>query len=181
MRRQAKTINFAVLYGQSAFSLAQTLGVDNHTATAWIADYFEQMPGVKQYIEQTKALAHEQKYVKTLFGRRRYYSEIDSSNFSIRQFAERAAINMPIQGSAADIMKLAMIAVHDFLKRERVQGCTMILQVHDELLFEVEEGFLAEITPQIVHYMEGVYPECTVRLKTEAKAGANWADMKGLS
>ena len=180
-RRQAKTINFAVLYGQSGFSLAQTPGVDTPTANKWIADYFERLPGVKQYIEQTKAEAHAQKYVKTLMGRRRTFTDLESSNFNVRQFAERAAINMPIQGTAADIMKLAMISVHHFLKTERVQGCTMILQVHDELLFEVEEGFLPEITPRIVALMEGVAPEITVPLKTEAKAGKNWADMKGIS
>ncbi|MCX6381443.1 MAG: DNA polymerase, partial [Armatimonadetes bacterium] len=180
MRRQAKTINFAVLYGQGGFSLAHTLGVDVQTANAWITDYFERMPNVKQYIEQTKALAHEQKYVQTLMGRRRYFPELDSSNFNMRQFAERACVNMPIQGTAADIMKLAMIAVQNFLKREKISDCVMILQVHDELLFEVKESYLAEITPQIVQYMEGVSPEITVRLKTEAKAGANWADMKPL-
>lgn len=180
MRRQAKTINFAVLYGQGGFSLAQTLGVDVQTANAWITDYFERMPNVKQYIEQTKALAHEQKYVQTLMGRRRYFPELDSGNFNMRQFAERACVNMPIQGTAADIMKLAMIAVQNFLKREKISDCVMILQVHDELLFEVRESYLAEITPQIVQYMEGVSPEITVRLKTEAKAGANWADMKPL-
>lgn len=180
-RRQAKTINFAVLYGQSGFSLAQTLGVDTATANNWITEYFERLPGVKQYVEQTKAQAHSQKYVKTLMGRRRYLTDLESSNFTMRQFAERAAVNMPIQGTAADIMKLAMIAVHRFLTEERVKGCTMVLQVHDELLFEVEEGFLPEITPRIVALMENVSPEITVPLKTEAKSGKNWADMKAIA
>ncbi len=180
-RRQAKTINFAVLYGQSGFSLAQTLGVDTATANTWIAEYFERLPGVRKYVEETKAQAHAQKYVKTLMGRRRYLTELESSNFTMRQFAERAAVNMPIQGTAADIMKLAMIEVHRFLKTEQIRGCTMVLQVHDELLFEVDEGFLPEITPRIVALMENVAPEITVPLKTEAKAGMNWADMKALA
>jgi DNA polymerase-1 len=177
-RRQAKTINFAVLYGQGGFSLAQTLGVDTATANVWIAEYFERLPGVKRYIEETKAHAHAHKYVKTLHGRRRYFTELDSSNFQVRQFAERAAVNMPIQGTAADVMKLAMIAVINWLEAEPVEGCTMVLQVHDELLFEVDEEKMEEMVPLIVGFMEGVAPEVSVRLKTEAKVGKNWADMK---
>jgi DNA polymerase-1 len=176
-RRQAKTINFAVIYGQSGFSLAATLGVDTATATQWIKEYFERLPGVKKYIDDTIALAHRQKYVTTLMGRRRYVPELDSGNHNMRQYAERAAVNMPIQGTAADIMKLAMIRVAEYLHHQSEGGCTMLLQVHDELLFEVEEGQLSKVTPHIVERMESAFP-LSVRLKADAKSGLNWAEMK---
>ncbi len=178
-RRQAKTINFAVIYGQSGFSLAATLGVETAVASQWIKDYFENLPGVKRYIDETTALAHEQKYVATLMGRRRYVPELDSSNHNLRQFAERAAVNMPIQGTAADIMKLAMIRVHHYLQNECEGGCVMLLQVHDELLFEIEEDRLAAITPQIVAKMESAFP-LSVRLRADAKFGQNWAEMEAV-
>src|SRR5579884_717593 len=180
MRRQAKTINFAVIYGQSGFSLASTLGVDTPTANAWIKDYFARLPGVQKYVEDTIALAHRQKWVSTLMGRRRYLPEIDSGSHTERQFAERAAVNMPIQGTAADIMKLAMISVYDYLSGECPGGCTLLLQVHDELLFEVEEAMVPVVTSEIVRRMETAYP-LTVRLRVDAKAGQNWAEMDKLS
>jgi DNA polymerase-1 len=176
-RRQAKTINFAVIYGQSGFALAATLGVDTATANQWIKDYFARLPGVQRYVEETIALAHRQKYVTTLMGRRRYLPELDSGNHAMRQFAERAAVNMPIQGTAADIMKRAMIGVHDYLRGECGAGCTLLLQVHDELLFEVEEKALPVVTPEIRRLMEAAYP-LDVRLRVDAKAGPNWAEMK---
>ena len=175
-RRQAKTINFAVIYGQSGFALASTLGVDTSTANQWIKDYFERLPGVKQYIEETTATAHRQGYVSTLLGRRRYVPELQSGNHNMRQFAERAAVNMPIQGTAADIMKLAMIAVADWLHAEPENDCKLLLQVHDELLFEVEESAVETLTPRIVRCMESAYP-LDVPLRTDAKSGANWAEM----
>jgi DNA polymerase-1 len=176
-RRQAKTINFAVIYGQSGFALANMLGVSTSVATQWIKEYFERLPGVKQYVEETTALAHRQKYVQTLLGRRRYVPELDSGNHQMRQAAERAAVNMPIQGTAADIMKLAMIEVHRYLKQTCGSGCTLLLQVHDELLFEVEEPMIPHITPEIVRLMSSAYP-LDVPLKVDAKAGANWAEME---
>lgn len=176
-RRQAKTINFAVIYGQSGFSLAATLGVDTSTATQWIKEYFARLPGVEQYVKDTTALAHQQKYVSTLMGRRRYLPELESGNHNMRQFAERAAVNMPIQGTAADIMKLAMIAVYRYLREECESGCTLLLQVHDELLFEVEEAMVPVVTPQVVRLMESAFP-LDVRLRVDAKAGANWSEMK---
>lgn len=179
MRRRAKTINFAVIYGQSGFSLAAMLGVDVSTAGQWIKDYFARLPGVKQYVEETTALAHQQKYVQTLMGRRRYLQEIDSGNHAMRQGAERAAVNMPIQGTAADIMKLAMIDVYGYLKKECEGGCTLLLQVHDELLFEVDKAELPVITPHVCRLMESTYP-LDVRLKVDAKSGSNWADMSPL-
>ena len=176
-RRQAKTINFAVIYGQSGFALAATLGVETSTANQWIKDYFDRLPGVKQYVEETTAQAHRQGYVSTLLGRRRYVPELQSGNHNMRQFAERAAVNMPIQGTAADIMKLAMIAVADWLHTEPNNGCKLLLQVHDELLFEVEEEAVAKLTPLIVRRMEAAYP-LDVPLRTDAKAGSNWAEMQ---
>ena len=178
-RRQAKTINFAVIYGQSAFALAATLGIGAATASTWIKDYFDRLPGVKQYVEETTALAHRQKYVSTLMGRRRYLPELDSGNHNLRQFGERAAVNMPIQGTAADIMKLAMRVVYDYLRNECGGGCTMLLQVHDELLFEVDADALPEIVVPIRAKMETAFP-IDVRLKADAKAGINWAEMQSV-
>ena len=178
-RRQAKTINFAVIYGQSGFALAATLGVDTSTANQWIKDYFDRLPGVKQYVEETTAQAHRQGYVSTLLGRRRYVPELQSGNHNMRQFAERAAVNMPIQGTAADIMKLAMIAVADWLHTEPDNGCKLLLQVHDELLFEVAEEAVAALTPLIVRRMEAAYP-LDVPLRTDAKSGSNWAEMQSV-
>jgi DNA polymerase-1 len=176
-RRQAKTINFAVIYGQSGFALGAMLGVDTATANAWIKEYFERLPGVQKYVEETTALAHRQKYVSTLMGRRRYVYEIDSGNHNMRQAAERAAVNMPIQGTAADIMKLAMIDVQRYLKEECGEDCTLLLQVHDELLFEVEEAKVAMVTPELRRRMEAAYP-LDVRLRVDARSGRNWAEMK---
>lgn len=178
-RRHAKTINFAVIYGQSAFSTAAMLGVETGVASTWIRDYFARLPGVQRYVVETTALAHRQKYVSTLMGRRRYVPEIDSGNAQIRQSAERAAVNMPIQGAAADIMKLAMIAVFRYLQDECAGGCTLLLQVHDELLFEVDRDALATVAPEVVHRMESAYP-LAVRLRVDAKVGENWAEMTAL-
>jgi DNA polymerase-1 len=179
-RRRAKTINFAVIYGQSAFALAATLGVDTKTAGEWIKEYFNNLPGVQRFIAETTASARTNKYVTTLMGRRRYLPELESPNHSMRQFAERAAVNMPIQGTAADIMKLAMIEVFHEVKRNWSARCKMLLQVHDELLFEVDEGAVADVTPVIRKIMEGVYP-LSVPFTADAKVGPNWADMKGVS
>ncbi len=179
-RRQAKTINFAVIYGQSGFGLASTLGVSASTANTWIREYLDRLPGVKRYVEETVSLAHRQKFVGTLMGRRRYIPELDSPNQAMRQYGERAAVNMPIQGTAADIMKIAMISVHEYLSHVSTAGCTLLLQVHDELLFEVDEQDIASVTPEIVRRMETAFP-LDVRLKVDSKAGPNWADMKPLN
>ena len=175
-RRQAKTINFAVIYGQSGFALAATLGVGVGVATTWIKEYFERLPGVKKYIDDTMALAHKQKYVQTLAGRRRYVPELDSGNAQVRQATERAAVNMPIQGTAADIMKIAMIRVQEYLQATCGHGCTLLLQVHDELLFEVEETMIPTITPEIIRILESAFP-LNVPLRADAKYGNSWAEM----
>ena len=175
-RRQAKTINFAVIYGQSGFALAATLGVGTGVATTWIKEYFERLPGVKKYVDDTTALAHKQKYVQTLLGRRRYVPELDSGNAQVRQAAERAAVNMPIQGTAADIIKIAMIHVKKYLDETCMGGCTLLLQVHDELLFEVETDMVQSITPEIKRILEAAYP-LDVPLRADAKYGQTWAEM----
>jgi DNA polymerase-1 len=175
-RRQAKTINFAVIYGQSGFALAATLGVGTSVATTWIKEYFDRLPGVKKYIDDTAALAHRQKYVQTLSGRRRYVPELDSGNAQVRQAAERAAVNMPIQGTAADIMKIAMIAVQKYLQETCGSDCTLLLQVHDELLFEVEADMVPVVTPEIKRLMEAAFP-LDVPLRADAKSGLSWAEM----
>ncbi|MCC5648107.1 hypothetical protein LC607_35560 [Nostoc sp. CHAB 5824] len=164
-------------HGQSAFALAATLSVSSATASAWIKEYFDRLPGVKSYVEETTALAHRQKYVSTLMGRRRFLPELDSGNHNLRQFGERAAVNMPIQGTAADIMKLAMRIVYDYLRNECAGGCTMLLQVHDELLFEVDADALPEIVAPLREKMETAFP-IDVPLKADAKAGSNWAEMQ---
>lgn len=178
-RRQAKTINFAVLYGQSAFSLSSTLGVEVSVAREWINEYFDRLPGVKRYVDDTKSTAKQRGYVQTMMGRRRYMPELESPNHVMRAAAERAAVNMPIQGAAADIMKIAMIHVYDWLQTEAPKGCNMLLQVHDELLFEIDEGTESIYAPKIVKLMEEAYP-LNVPLEVDAKLGPNWADMEPL-
>jgi DNA polymerase-1 len=178
MRRQAKTVNFAVIYGQSDFGLASTLKISNAEAKEFIDNYFAQFPGVREYTERTLEQARERGYVETLLGRRRYVPEIASGNFNIRQAAERAAVNMPIQGAAADIMKLAMLGVSRRLA-SLCYNCTLLLQVHDELVFGVNEDALPEVLPEIIHEMENAYA-MDVPLRVDAKAGPNWAEMKSL-
>jgi DNA polymerase-1 len=175
MRRKAKTVNFAVIYGQSDFGLANTLGIPTAEAHEFIASYFALFPGVRDYTEKTLEEAREKGYVQTLLGRRRYLPEIQSGNFNIRQAAERAAVNMPIQGTAADIMKLAMLDVFQYLQK-MCYNCVLLLQVHDELVFGLEESLLPEVTPEIVRLMENAF-RMDVRLRVDAKRGKNWAEM----
>lgn len=174
-RRVAKTINYAVLYGQSAFSLGGLLGVETGVAHQWIQAYFARLPGVKKFLDELKEQAHRNGWVQTLLGRRRYLPDLHSGNAQVRQAAERAAINMPLQGTAADIMKLAMIQVFRLL--EGRSDCAMILQVHDELLFEVKENMLEPYAAEIVPVMEGAFP-LSVPLKVDAKVGRDWANME---
>lgn len=176
MRRRAKTINFAVIYGMSEFGLARDLGVPVEVARQWIESYFRRYRGVRDYKERIIEQARSDGYVTTLLGRRRYLPEIHSRNRNFREFAERAAVNTPIQGTAADIIKRAMIEV-DRMLAEDPSGARMILQVHDELLFEVPEPDVARIAPQVRQRMEETYP-LSVPLKVDVKAGPNWADME---
>src|SRR5690606_21453816 len=135
-RRNAKAVNFGIIYGQSAFGLSQNLGIPRTEAAQIIEQYCAQYPGIKQYMNNTINFAKEHGYVETLLKRRRYLRDINSANQTVRGFAERNAINAPIQGSAADMIKVAMIAIHDTIKKRGLRG-KMTMQVHDELVFDV--------------------------------------------
>ena len=176
MRRVAKTVNFGVIYGMSEYGLEQATELSREEASSFINAYFEKYHGVKEYIETTKRLVRERGYVETVLGRRRYIPEVHSPNGQVRAAAERMAINMPVQGTSADIIKVAMINLHQEMERRGLRS-KMILQVHDELLFEVppeeleEMGALAEeVMPQAM--------KISVPLKVEVKAGKNWGQME---
>jgi DNA polymerase-1 len=170
-RRSAKAINFGLIYGMSAFGLARQLGIDRGAAQNYVDLYFARYPGVKRYMDQTREQAREQGYVETVFGRRLYIPDIKSSNGQRRQYAERTAINAPMQGSAADIIKRAMLSVDAWLQQE--SDIRMIMQVHDELVFEVPQEKVGEASGRIVELMSGA-AELRVPLLVEAGSGANW-------
>ncbi len=171
-RRSAKAINFGLIYGMSAFGLAKQLGIDRAAAQNYVDLYFERYPGVKAYMEQTREQAREQGYVETVFGRRLYIPDIKASNAQRRQYAERTAINAPMQGTAADIIKRAMLAVDDWIEGES-PGLRMIMQVHDELVFEVAEGSIDTASETIRRLMEGA-AELSVPLVVDVGIGNNW-------
>lgn len=171
-RRSAKAINFGLIYGMSAFGLARQLGASRGEAQDYIDLYFERYPGVKDYMDKTRALAAEQGYVETIFGRRLYLPEITASNFQRRQAAERTAINAPMQGSAADIIKRAMISVDAWL-RESELGAKVTMQVHDELVLEVPENKIEEVAEGIESLMSAA-AELSIPLLVEAGVGDNW-------
>ncbi|MGH1485532.1 MAG: DNA polymerase I [Cellvibrionaceae bacterium] len=171
-RRSAKAINFGLIYGMSAFGLGKQLGLGRKDAQQYIDRYFERYPGVKVYMDSTRELAAEKGYVETLFGRRLYLPEINASNGMRRQAAERAAINAPMQGTAADIIKRAMIAVSDWLRESHLDA-RMIMQVHDELVLEVHAAHTEELIPQLCDKMS-LAAELSVPLLVEAGLGANW-------
>ncbi len=174
VRRKAKAINFGIVYGISPFGLARQLGIPQAEAAAYIKAYFARYPGIRDYMEETKALARRQGYVETVFGRRIHISGINERNPARRGFAERAAINAPIQGGAADIIKRAMIRVPDALAKEALQA-RMLLQVHDELLFEAPEAEVERTIHAVRAVMEGA-ASLAVPLVVEAGVGQNWAD-----
>ncbi len=173
-RRKAKEVNFGIPYGVSAFGLAQRLGIENGEAKAIIDAYFERFPNIQNYINETIESARANGYVKTLSGRRRYIPDINSGNHNIRGFAERTAINMPIQGTAADLIKIAMINVENRLLKENFKS-RMLLQVHDELVFEIHEEEL-EVVPNIVKELMESAMELEVPLKVEMGIADNWLD-----
>jgi DNA polymerase-1 len=172
MRRNAKAINFGLIYGMSAFGLAQQLKIERAAAQAYIDLYFARYPGVKEFMDRTRAEAHERGYVETVFGRRLYLPEINAANQARRQYAERTAINAPMQGTAADLIKLAMLAVDRWIG-ESAADVRMIMQVHDELVFEVAEGAVAAASESIRAHMTGV-AELAVPLTVDIGVGANW-------
>ncbi|MBL8522116.1 MAG: DNA polymerase I [Betaproteobacteria bacterium] len=173
-RRYAKVINFGLIYGMSAFGLASNLGIERTAAASYIDKYFSRYPGVKQYMERTRAEAHDSGYVETVFGRRLWLPDIKSGNQMRRQGAERAAINAPMQGTAADLIKLAMIAVQDWLEAEKL-ATKLVMQVHDELVLEVPESELDRVKAKVPELMSGV-AKLDVPLVAEPGVGGNWEE-----
>nr|HMS79754.1 DNA polymerase [Burkholderiaceae bacterium] len=171
-RRYAKTINFGLIYGMSAYGLAAQLGIEREAAKNWIERYFARYPGVKRYMDDSRAQAKSQGWVETVLGRRLWLPEINSPNGPRRGAAERQAINAPLQGTAADIVKLAMIDVQRWLDGAGLAS-KLVLQVHDELVLEVPEGELETLRAELPRRMAGVLP-LAVPLLAEVGAGPNW-------
>jgi DNA polymerase-1 len=171
-RRAAKAINFGLIYGMSAFGLGKQLNIGRNEAQQYVDTYFERYPGVRRYMEETKQRARDQGYVETVFGRRLYLPDINARNGNVRQYAERTAINAPMQGTAADIIKRAMIRVQAWLN-DYGDACKMIMQVHDELVFEVVDSEVEVCRKAIARLMTGA-AELSVELEVDAGVGANW-------
>jgi len=176
-RDVAKRVNFGLSYGQSAFGLAQQTGMNQQEAGEFIKTYFEKYPGVRQYIERTKRQAAEQGYVETLLGRRRYFPGLAQMRGPERGRAEREAINMPIQGTAADIIKIAMIRLHRALG-EKGLSARMLLQVHDELVLEAPDAEVDAVVPLVREVMVNAF-ELAAPLKVDVEVGQNWLEMEG--
>jgi DNA polymerase-1 len=189
MRRQAKVINFGVMYGMGVTSLRQNLAaggltISREEAQTFYNGYFEKFSGLAKYLEETKNLAARQGYTETFFGRRRYFEGIKSKLPFIRAAAERMAINAPIQGTEADIIKLAMSRAEDFLAKEKlVDQVYLLMQVHDELVYEIAESAVAAVAPRIREIMESVIDPKEVSgiiCKTDISVGDNWEEMAPL-
>ncbi len=174
-RRRAKTANFGIIYGISAFGLSQQLDCPRAEAKALIDDYFAAFPQVIDFIESQKQFAREHGYVETLFGRRRYLADINSHNATVRSFAERNAVNSPIQGTAADIIKMAMIAINKRLPKFNDPRLQLTMQIHDELCFNVPENLIEQVQQMVVNEMQNIV-QLTVPLIAEAGSGHNWLD-----
>ena len=171
-RRYAKVINFGLIYGMSSFGLARNLGIDNTAAKNYIDRYFERYPGVRRYMDDTVTFARANGYVETVFGRRLYLPEINGGNGPRKKAAERQAINAPMQGTAADLIKKSMVAVQDVLEKEQ-RATRMVMQVHDELVFEVPEAELDWVRAEVPRLMADV-AELKVPLLAEVGVGPNW-------
>jgi DNA polymerase-1 len=181
LRRRAKIVNYALLYGKTAFTLARDIGVSQQAAQEFIDNYFAGFPAVRQFIDRTLESARASGEVKTMFGRRRLVPELTSRNGQIRAAAERVTVNLPIQGTAADILKLAMIDIHRELKRRRTGGqplARMILTVHDELLFEAQAGLAEEAADLVRERMQNAVT-LAVPLTVDVGIGENWKEAKG--
>jgi DNA polymerase-1 len=172
-RRSAKAINFGLIYGMSAFGLARQLGIERGQAQEYIDLYFERYPGVRAFMDEIRAQVRESRFVETVFGRRLFLADISSSNHARRQAAERAAINAPMQGTAADLIKLAMLAVDKWLDEDK-GGARIIMQVHDELVLEVPESDTDRVSEAVAQMMASV-AELAVPLKVDVGSGVNWA------
>lgn len=177
MRSYAKAVNFGIVYGIGAFSLSKDIGVSVQEAGDYIKEYLRNYSGVDAYMKRVAEEAKEQGYVETIFGRRRYLPELKSTNFNMRAFGERVARNMPIQGAAADIIKIAMIRVSDRLEREHLQA-KLILQVHDELLVECPEREAEQVKALLTEEMESAV-SLSVPMRADAHYGKTWYDAKG--
>ena len=177
MRYAAKEINFGVLYGMGTYGLSWRAGIPHWQAKEFIEKYFQEFAGVKKYIDRTLAFTKKEGYCETLFGRRRYLPELASSNYQLRAGAERMAVNHPIQGTAADLMKLAMIEVHNEITKLQNPAIKMILQVHDELVLEIPKNAVSETSALLKKTMEGVV-KLRVPVKVEVKTGHNWGEME---
>jgi DNA polymerase-1 len=176
VRRRAKAINFGIIYGISAFGLANQLGIAREEAGAYIKKYFERFPGIRDYMEATKEFCRRKGYVTTLFGRKCHYPDIVASNASIRAFNERAAINARLQGTAADIIRRAMIRMEDAFATHKLNAL-MLLQVHDELVFEVPQDEVERTIPVVKKVMEEAplpAVSISVPLSVDARAADNW-------
>jgi len=173
-RRNAKAVNFGIIYGQSAFGLSQSLGIPRKEAAEIIENYFNQYPGIKDYMSETMHFARENGYVETIMGRRRYLRDINSANATVRGFAERNAINAPIQGSAADMIKIAMIHIHKDIKDQKLQS-KMTMQVHDELVFDVYKTEVDKMKAIIEHRMKTAI-KTNVPILVEIGEGNNWLE-----
>lgn len=181
LRRAAKTLNFGVLYGMGPQAFSEATGFSKEDAKKFIQEYFHDFSGLADYIARTKKLAEERGYVETLYGRRRYIPEINSANWQLKREAERMAVNMPIQGTAADLVKMTMIEVDHWIKKEKEEkNLRMLLQVHDELLFEMREERIKEAVPKIKGLMENVI-SLKVPLVVEVKAGRNWGSQEAIT
>lgn len=176
MRYKAKSVNFGIIYGQGAFGLADNLGISRTEAKEIIDNYKREFSGITKYMDDTINFAREHGYVQTLMGRKRWLRDINSSNFTVRGFAERNAINSPIQGTAADMIKLAMIKIHAALKKEKLES-KMILQVHDELVFDAVEKELDILKPLILDNMRSaLFLPNDVPVEAEVGIGKNWLE-----
>jgi DNA polymerase-1 len=176
VRRRAKAINFGIIYGISAFGLANQLGIERNEAGEYIKKYFERFPGIRDYMDETRDYCREHGFVLTLFGRKCHYPDIKASNPSIRAFNERAAINARLQGSAADIIRRAMMRMEPALEEAKLSA-RMLLQVHDELIFEVSEKDVKDTIALVKEVMEGApHPAVAlnVPLHVDARAADNW-------
>jgi DNA polymerase-1 len=176
MRRLAKTVNFGVIYGMSGYGLEQATELSREEAGKFIAAYFEKYPGVKKYLELTKEQARQTGYVQTILGRKRLIPEINAANRMVREAAERMAINMPVQGTSADIIKKAMVNLHREMLQRKLKS-KMLLQVHDELVFEVPENELPEMRQLVPEMMVNAI-QLSVPLKADTKTGRNWGEME---
>ena len=174
MRSSAKMVNFGIIYGISAFGLSQRLAIPRGEAAEIIDAYFREYPAIKEYMDRTVEESREKGYAETLAGRRRHYPDLTSGNAGLRNNAERAAINMPIQGTSADMIKLAMIKIDSLLRKKPYQT-KMLLQVHDELVFDLHPDEEAELVPKILHIMETALPlPHNVPILVEKGTGQNW-------